>query len=199
MKGCRDLTDQEFELVMNYFSENDQLRDRAIFSVQHWAGYRVSEALSLRVRDVFYRKSEGGLSVVDNIHVKRNNMKGSKNPRRVIVNSLLKEDLMDYIRELYTVDGFSFDWFLFKSRKGKNKAISYTQAYRIVKDAFNKLGIRENVATHSFRKTFANRVYKNTGNDIIATMMIMDHSSPNVTMDYLAVDQQKLDEAVLAH
>ena len=197
MKGCRDLTDQEFQSVMDYFTMNDQLRDRTIFSVQRWAGYRISEVLSLRVRDVFYKDDEGSLEVVDRIHVQRKNMKGSRKPRRVIVHNQLREDLREYIRELSTEDGFSLDWFLFKSRKGENKAISYTQAYRIIKAAFDDLGIRENVATHSFRKTFANRVYENTDHDIIATMKIMDHSSPNITMAYLSADQQKLEEAVM--
>lgn len=182
---------------MDYFTENGQLRDKAVFSVQRWAGYRISEVLSLRVKDVFYERPDGSVGVVDRIHVKRQNMKDSKKSRRVIVRSQLKEDLMDYFQQFSTEKDFSFDWFLFKSREGENKAISYTQAYRIVRKAYKELEIRENVATHSFRKTFANMVYENTGHDIMKTMALMNHSSPNITMCYLSVNQQDLDAAVL--
>lgn len=198
MKGCRDLTDNEFERLMDYFAENDQWRDRTIFSVQRWAGYRISEALSIQVRNVFHVKHNGEYVCVDRIHIQPMNMKGGKKPRRVVVHDRLREDLMRYLSVLDDKDGIYPGRYLFGSRKGENKPISYVQAWRILKSAFDDLDIRENVATHSFRKTFANKVYEKTGNDLIATMNIMDHSSPAVTQAYISVDQEKLEQAVLS-
>lgn len=198
MKGCRDLSDDEFEQLMDYFADNDQLRDRTLFSVQRWAGYRISEALSLKVKDVFHMKHSGQIECVDRIHIDPRHMKGGKKPRRIIVHERLREDLMEYLEEIRSDEGFGPGMYLFQSRKGTNKAISYVQAWRVLKKAYEALDIRENVATHSLRKTFANRVYENTGHDIIATMNIMDHSSPSVTLAYINVDQDKLEQAVLA-
>lgn len=198
MKGCRDLTDEEFERLMDYFAENDQWRDRTLFSVQRWAGYRISEALSLRVKDVFHVKHSGQWECVDRIHVDPRHMKGGKNPRRVIVHDRLRADLIDYMRRVQDDPEVGPGWYLFQSRKGDNKPISYVQAWRILKKAYADLDIRENVATHSLRKTFANRVYEKTGHDIVATMNIMDHSSPSVTLAYINVDQDKLEQAVLS-
>ena len=198
MTGCRDLSDDEFNRLMDYFAENGQLRDRTLFSVQRWAGYRISEALSLQVKDVFHMKRSGRIEVVDRIHIDPKHMKGGKKPRRVIVHDRLREDFLRYLEEIKDEKGFGPEMFLFQSRKGDNRPISYVQAWRILKKAYDELDIRENVATHSLRKTFANRVYEKTGHDIIATMNIMDHSSPKVTLDYISVDQEKLEQAVLA-
>lgn len=196
MKGCRDLSDEEYRSLMDYFTENDQLRDKTIFAIQGWAGYRISEVLSLRVRDLFHVKQDG-LELKNCIYVKPKNMKGKKRPRKMWIHDRLAETLVEYGQALYRQDGFSVEWYMFQSRKGDNKAISYVQAWRILKEAFEELGIRENVATHSLRKTYADRVYKSTGKDIIATMELMGHSSPDVTMAYLSVDEEKLEQAVL--
>lgn len=196
MKGCRDLSDEEYRALMDYFTENNQLRDKTIFAIQRWAGYRISEVLSLRVRDLFHVK-RSGLELKNYIYIKPKNMKGKKKPRRVPIHDRLAGILIDYGQQLSRQEGFSPDWYMFQSRKGDNRAISYVQAWRVLKTAFEELDIRENVATHSLRKTFADRVYKSTGKDIIATMEIMDHSSPDVTLAYLSVDQEKLEQAVL--
>ncbi|MEX1013630.1 MAG: tyrosine-type recombinase/integrase, partial [Candidatus Paceibacterota bacterium] len=83
------------------------------------------------------------------------------------------------------------------SRKGKNKPISTVQAWRIIKNACEAVGLYENVATHSLRKTFCANVYKTSGNDIVATQYLMGHKDPITTLHYLAQNQEKLDEFVL--
>lgn len=197
MKGCRDLTNNEYQSIMDYFDSTGKLRAKALFAIQRWAGYRISEVLSLKVEDVFHVKPNS-IEVVDRIHVDPKHMKGGKKPRRMPVHNRLEEVLQQYISELSAQEGFCPQWQLFKSRKGENKAISYVQAWRILKKAYSELGIRENVATHSLRKTFAKSVYENTGRDIVATMNIMDHTSPQTTLAYLSVNQQKLEQAVLS-
>lgn len=197
MKGCRDLTDNEYQSLMDYFTRENKLRSKALFAIQRWAGYRISEVLSLKVEDVFHVTGDS-IEVVDRIHVDRKHMKGSRSPRRMPVHERLEEVLLEYIAELSAREGFTPGWHLFKSRKGENKPISYVQAWRILKKAYKALDIRENVATHSLRKTFAKSVYENTDRDIVATMEIMDHTSPQTTLAYLSVNQQKLEQAVLS-
>lgn len=198
MKGCRDLSDNEFELLMDYFAENDQLRDRTLFSVQHWAGYRIKEALSLKVKDVFHMKQSGAIKPVEQIHVSAQYMKGSSECRKIYVHRRLCKDLMDHLEVLQDYDFFCPDMYLFQSRKGKNKPISYVQAWRVLNKAFKELGITGNVATHSLRKDFANRMYEKTDYDIVATMKLMGHKSTKTTLSYISVDEEKLKQAVLA-
>jgi integrase len=53
MAGCRALTDREVELVSKSFGGRYALRDRALFLLGVHTGFRISELLSLRVRDVW--------------------------------------------------------------------------------------------------------------------------------------------------
>ena len=54
----------------------------------------------------------------------------------------------------------------------------------------------ENISTHSFRKTFAHKIYKHSGNDIVATQIALQHSSVTTTQRYLNIADVKL-ESVL--
>ncbi len=44
-----------------------------------------------------------------------------------------------------------------------------------------------NVSSHSIRKSVANQIYKATGNDIIKTMLFLNHSDPKITLYYLDI------------
>ena len=52
MKGCRPLTDEEIDLVLASFFGKYESRDRALFLLGLKSGFRISEILSLKVKDV---------------------------------------------------------------------------------------------------------------------------------------------------
>src|SRR5699024_12189598 len=56
------------------------------------------------------------------------------------------------------IDGKPSDDYLFKSQKGNNH-ITTTQVYRILNDAADLLG-RDDIGTHTMRKTFGYHHYK---------------------------------------
>jgi hypothetical protein len=73
MAGMRDYTDAELELVRTSFSGRYALWDRCYFEMALQMGLRVSEMLSLTVRQVYqYGK------VVDEVSIDRKHMKGGK-------------------------------------------------------------------------------------------------------------------------
>jgi integrase len=53
------------------------------------------------------------------------------------------------------------------------------------------------VSTHSLRKTFATRVHDFTGS-VVAVSRALGHRSLEVTAAYLDLEQQQVDDAVLA-
>ena len=46
------------------------------------------------------------------------------------------------------------DEYVFKSREGENKPITRQQVLNILKEAAEAVGIKENVGTHTLRKTW---------------------------------------------
>lgn len=190
----RDLTENEYNQVHDYFYNNNQLRNMLMYSIQRWAGYRISETLSLQVKDIF--NPDGAIKAT--IKVAKANMKGGKSRPAIPIHENLKADIEAYREYLIDIDEFYPERYLFKSRKGKNKPLTYVQAWRIVKAVYNILAIYENTATHSFRKTFAMSVLEKSGNDIVLLQEVLAHESPKTTIKYTRISEQKIANAVLA-
>lgn len=91
---------------------------------------------------------------------------------------------------------FSFaptqDTCLFPSRKGTNRPISRSQAFRIIKKAAQAVGLDHNISCHSLRKTFGYHAWKQ-GTPPALLMNIYNHSSYQITMRYLGIEQDDRD------
>lgn len=131
---------------------------------------RVSDIIKLNRDDV--RNADNTMKQYITVIEKKTN-KIKKFP---LCNNLLVE-MEKYTRNM------SQGEFLFKSRKGINKPISTTQAYRIIVEAGNKIGISE-LGTHSMRKTFGYHHYQQY-KDIALLQSIFNHSSPSITLRYI--------------
>lgn len=194
MAARRDLTDEEYNEIEQYFLTKSQLRNRAMFAIQRFAGYRISEVLSLKIKDLF--TPDGNM--VGKVWVSPSNMKKNGDRMAIPVHDRMEEAVMQHVEQLREQDGFSRDWYIFQSRKGDNKPITNVQAIRILKKATNALNIYDRVGTHSMRKTFGMRVYENTGHDIRATQKAFGHKNVETTLHYIGADTEKINQAILA-
>ena len=86
--------------------------------------------------------------------------------------------------------------YLFKSRKG-NKPITRVQAYRILNDVAEKLGIEE-VGTHTLRKTFGYWHYQHH-KDVAILQEIFNHSAPSITLKYIGINKDMINESYKNH
>ena len=189
MTGKRPLTVNEFHSIHSYLLKHNRIRDLVMVSLLYHTGYRIKEILSMKVKDVY--QSDG--TVKDYIQVMPRNMK-KKTPRPAIaVNNSLRADMKRYQSILTVSPGM----FLIQSQKGDNKSISYTQAYRIIKDVFDAKDVYNNVAVHSFRKSFCKKLYEYTGNDIRVTQVMMGHKQVGTTQRYISVDVDKANELIM--
>lgn len=73
-----------------------------------------------------------------------------------------------------------------------NKMDRFT-AYRILNAACKKLHLDINIGTHSLRKTFGYHFYKKY-KDIILLQKILNHSTPSITLCYIGLEQEKIEE-----
>lgn len=191
MKGSRPLTRQQ---VKNVLSITDTIREKTLLTIGFCTGYRVSELLSLTVADV----STDGV-IHSHVTVKAANTK-TKTSRSVLLNSDAKKALQALVNWLKSKGLTDKSTPLFLSRKrtasGENKAINRQQAHEIIKALFAKIGEFGNVSTHSLRKTFAARIYEQTGK-LELVQIALGHKSINSTISYLAFGNDDVDNAIM--
>ncbi|KRE31624.1 site-specific integrase [Paenibacillus sp. Soil522] len=138
-------------------------------------GLRISDLLALRVRDVQNRS-----------HIVCREKKTGKK-KRFPINAELREIINEYIK------GKRDDEPLFRSRKtGSN--IDRVQAYRILNRAAAEVGLAE-IGTHTLRKTFGYHFYKRY-KDVALLQQIFNHSAPSITMRYIGINQDIIDQAI---
>jgi integrase len=196
MKGCRPLTEQEIIETSKAFSGPFAARDRALFMVGVMTGYRISELLSLKVSDV-YQYSQ----VMDMVNVSRANMKKKTEGRTMPLNIKAKEALRPWLKQLDKMGKLYPNTPLFLSKKfdadGKLKAISRVQAWRVLNASFTACEISGKVATHSMRKSFADRLYNRFKGDIAKIAKGLGHKNINSTMSYLSFKEEDIWDAVV--
>ncbi len=202
MKGCRPLTDEEVALITSTFSGRYASRDKALFVLGTYSGFRVSELLSIRVGDVIQNGQ-----VLDRMTVRRRNMKKKIAGRTVLLKPTAKKAVVEWIEELKAAGHTDPDTFLFRSRKGENRPISRIQAYRLIREACDANDLTGTLGTHSMRKTFANKVYSYFKGELAAgkpvdafrlTSKALGHRNINSTDQYLSFLEEEIDEAILA-
>ncbi|MDQ0270735.1 integrase [Cytobacillus purgationiresistens] len=155
-------------------------RDRLLFVIGVSFGLRISDLLTLKIGDL---RNKTHLTVVEK---KTTGTRKQRKPRRIKLSQTV-------VAEVKALGGHNDDY-LFQSRKGVNQPISRVQAYRILNDAAERAGIDVNIGTHSLRKAFGWQLY-NKGIDVTRIMEIFGHSTPAMTLKYIGITSQEIDDA----
>lgn len=72
--------------------------------------------------------------------------------------------------------------------------LNRTTAYYIIHDACKTVGIEGDIGTHTMRKTFGYHHYKKF-KDVVMLQKIFNHSSPAITLRYIGIEQDKINES----
>ena len=192
MKGTRPLDNNEIRLVSACFSGTFEVRNRALFLLGVSTGGRISELLSLRIGDVW----QNGRAVSDLLFDK-SIVKGGEVSRAVPVNTdglRAIDALVNWHREKYGSAHKKRP--LFPSRNGQGRQrMTRRAAHNVLKSAFMTAGLNGHLATHSLRKSFAQRLYEQTG-DVFTVQEMLGHKSIATTQKYLGVNYASVREAV---
>jgi integrase len=186
MAGCRPLNNEEIEKIKPLLNQ----RDRTLFILGIKTGYRISELLSLKIKDVLKHGE-----IVDTLRIERNFVKGKEKAQEIPLHNDAKAEIKALLDTLTLP--FNLDEYLFKSKKGENKAISRVQAHCILKDAINTLCIQGKVSWHSTKKTFAHRFYEKSGYDLRKTQIALRHKYIDTTIKYIEPDKKEVDDYIL--
>lgn len=188
MKGCRPLNRQERKAVLAQAAG----REACLFVLGVATGFRISELLSLTVGDVVDKDGKA----LHYVSVKAKNTK-TKEGRTVPLNSSARKAIEAWAKHLLE-QGYTRDSALFISRKGKDKAISRVQAWRVLTALFEQVGVIGNVATHTLRKTFAAEMYRLLNGCIEKLQVALGHKSITSTVHYLSFNHAEVNQAIEA-
>jgi site-specific recombinase XerD len=184
VQPIRDL-DKIKDMKKHLLLGKNGLRNNLLFTLGINSGLRISDLLKLKIIDVLDEKGKP----IERIQLKEKKTKKNKDfPLGKNVQKAIKE----YVSSLENID---LEQPLFKSRKG-NKPISKVQAWEILNNAADWIGIKENIGSHSLRKTFGYHAYIN-GADITRIQKLLNHSAPSITLAYIGITQDELDDIVL--
>ena len=163
---------EDIQKIKKYLAKKP--RDALLFSFGINTGLRISDILSLDVGDVKGR---------DYIEIRE-----KKKYKKFPLNSFLKEEIIVF------VEGLPSEQPLFYTQK--HCRLDRAQAYRILNKAAQAVGVKEKIGTHTLRKTFGYHHYKKY-NDIVLLQKIFNHSSPSVTLRYIGIEQDTIDESYM--
>lgn len=150
------------------------LRDRAILEVLYGCGLRVSEAVGLRISDIFFQESF--VRVVG---------KGDKQ-RLVPLGEVAKAAIEAYLPARLVPAAGEYADFLFLNRSGK--PLSRVSVFNLVKHQAMAAGIRKEISPHTFRHSFATHLVEN-GADLRIVQEMLGHVSILTTEIYTHIDQ----------
>ncbi len=159
-------------------------RDKAILEILYGCGLRVSEAVGLKISNVYL--DEGFVRVVG---------KGDKE-RIVPMGEMAAAAVREYMAVRPDPASQQYDDILFLNRFGK--AISRVALFNMVKNQAMAAGVNKEISPHTFRHSFATHLIEN-GADLRVVQEMLGHESILTTEIYTHIDSSTWQRAILEH
>ena len=112
---------------------------------------------------------------------------------KLFFNQTVRKAILDYINK-YPIGNLND--YLFTSRKG-DKPIVVASLWRIIKITALEAGIKQNVGSHSLRKSFGYWCWHNAENKdeaLVKLQFIFNHSSTQTTMRYIGLMDNEIED-----
>lgn len=173
----KSLTDQELYRVRRAVYRANNPRDIAVFELLANTGLRVSEVCSLQLEDITLSERKGKVAVRG---------KGNKY-REVPLNLEVRTALSSYLEVRPASD----------SRKlflGERGPMTPSGVYRMLHKYADAAGVH--VSPHVLRHTFATRLLREAGADLVMVKKLLGHQDINTTAVYTKPSAEDMQEAV---
>ena len=168
---------------MKIYLKGKSLRDHALFVVGINVALRISDLLKLTWSDVLNKnkKSFKSIKIIEG---------KTKKKRDIQLNKISQKAFRELLDSLET---YGMDDYVFKSREGDNQPLTRQQALNILKDSAAAVGIKENVGTHTLRKTWVYHAWQK-GFSPALIMETLNHSNLNMIKRYLGIRQDEIND-----
>ena len=158
-------------------------RNRAILETLYACGLRVSELVSLKLSDLYFK--EGYILVT-----------GKGNKQRFVPIAASTQKFINIYKDeirVHQKPQAGYSDILFLNRRGKS--LTRAMIFTIVRNQTQEAGIRKKISPHTFRHSFATHLLEN-GADLRAIQQMLGHESITTTEIYMHVDRSHLAEMV---
>ena len=162
---------KDVEKVERYL-EKQSKRDHLIFVFGTNSGLRISDIVALNVGDV---RGKNYVQIVE---------KKTGKTKKFPLNDKLKRLIAEFVKNRRDREP------LFKSHWGRR--YNRITAYYMIRKACEAVGIEAKIGTHSMRKTFGYHHYQQF-KDIAILQKIFNHSSQQITLRYIGIEQDQID------
>ncbi|SDH83079.1 Phage integrase family protein [Alteribacillus persepolensis] len=173
MEYVKPITDTEVIDMLKHELKKQSSRNYLLFVMGINTGLRISELLSVLVKDAYEENGEPKSFL-------------SLSKQDVYLNGKVKQALEWH----YENERPALEQYLFQSSR-KHTAISRQQAYRVMNQAAVNARLKEKIGPHTLRKTFGYHAYKKG----IALSLIQKrffHSTPAETLRYIGINKEEV-------
>lgn len=158
------LSRNEVHFIINQI---ENAKHRLLISLAYAAGFRVSEVINLRIKDIN----------IDELTIHIKGAKGNKD-RITIFPEKLKNDIINLIA------GRDRNDYLFASERGGK--LTERTAQKVFENSIKKAGIKKDATFHSLRHSFATHLLEN-GVDVRYVQELLGHQNIRTTQLYTKV------------
>ena len=197
MKTVEPIRDNKTIKNMRAILKSQSTRNELLFILGINVGLRISDILKLKVKDLTKLNTKAPKDYVIITEIK------TRKTKKFYIGDIVKKVIENYMKEN---NNPGFDTYIFLSKKGVNRPITRQQAYRIINNAAELLGIVERndkgnlihgeIGTHTLRKTFGYHSFQN-GTSLELLMDLFNHSSKTQTLRYIGITEDQKKEVYL--
>lgn len=147
---------------------------------------RISDLLSLTMEDVrTLNLDQPALNIIE---------QKTKKPRKIVVNqtalAVMQRRLSEHPDHMWLFQSIAAN----RDRRAEPKPINRRSVSRVFERVGQRIAPKVVLGTHSMRKTRGYAMHK-AGRSIESIAKVLNHSSPAVTMRYIGLVQQDIDES----
>lgn len=186
--------------------KNQNQRDYMLFELGIYSGLRISDILKLKVSDL---KNQDYFILKEQKTGKSKRLAINPSLKKYLAKYLLSKNDNEYIIESREHRQYLTEKIKYIDENGKtrskltkvkniapNSPITRELAWKILNKVANQIGIKEEVGCHTMRKTWAYHLYIKSGKDITLIQKLLNHSSSQVTLRYIGIVQEDMDDLV---
>lgn len=189
IKAMVDLFNKRIEEAPDENKRQIACRNKMLFLIGINLGIRASDLCGLRYS--FFMNNDGTFKESYTLQPKKT--RKQKKFVKLYFNQTVKKAITEYTKE-YPIE--DVNEYLFKSREG-DSYITEKSLWRIISKAAIEAGIKQNVGTHSLRKTFGYHIWHNAKDKekaLVMLMAIFNHSSVATTKKYIGLMDEEIED-----